>query len=67
MPTKQGNKIIHGKSHENHKHNQMKATVQGNIYIYIKKKKVHANRPHAENRKQKGHWKLIAVGMQDKA
>ena len=30
MSTKQGNKIIQGKSHENHKYYQRNATIQGN-------------------------------------
>jgi hypothetical protein len=61
MPTKQGNKTIHGnkiiqgKSHENHKYNQRKATIQGNKYI--KKKKKHTlivHKPRTENGKDIG-------------
>jgi hypothetical protein len=30
MPTKQGNKTIQGKMHENRRYNQRNATIQGN-------------------------------------
>jgi hypothetical protein len=34
--------------------------------INKKTEKAHANRAQAENRKLKGCWKLIAVGMREK-
>jgi hypothetical protein len=41
MPPKQGNKTIQGKSHENHKYNQRKATIQGNKSTKKKRKSTH--------------------------